>query len=171
MSEPEARWYCVDSIGLATLCHDEADARRQAEERSRAWPEGMPCRAVQLGDVAALAAERDSLLRDWVAEQGERTAAVDRAERAELERDRLRAELAAAPVTCQTYGPGVAVPCAECNQTLVDSQELAELRERAAERERFPNLLPVIQWLERGCDPKEAAKELRIYQQMLAHNA
>lgn len=82
-----------------------------------------------------------------------------------------RAALAAAPVTCQTYGPSVKVPCAECNQTLVDSQELAELRERAAERERFPNLLPVIQWLERGCDPKEAAKELRIYQQMLAHNA
>lgn len=25
------------------------------------------------------------------------------------------------------------------------------------------NLLPVIQWLENGCDPKEAAKELRIY--------
>lgn len=82
-----------------------------------------------------------------------------------------RAALATAPVTCQTYGPGVTVPCAECNQTLVDSQELAERRERAAERERFPNLLPVIQWLERGCDPKEAAKELRIYQQMLAHNA
>ena len=26
------------------------------------------------------------------------------------------------------------------------------------------NLQPVIDWLERGCDPKEAAKELRIYQ-------
>ena len=35
-------------------------------------------------------------------------------------------------VTCQTYGPGTAVPCAECNQTLVDVQELAELRARAA---------------------------------------
>jgi hypothetical protein len=30
--------------------------------------------------------------------------------------------------------------------------------------ERFPNLLPVIQWLESGGDPKEAAMELRIYQ-------
>ena len=38
-------------------------------------------------------------------------------------------------------------------------------------RERFagggkvmPNLWPVINWLENGCDPKEAAKELRIYE-------
>lgn len=30
-------------------------------------------------------------------------------------------------------------------------------------REAFPNLSPVIAWLENGCDPKEAAKELRIY--------
>lgn len=33
----------------------------------------------------------------------------------------------------------------------------------AKEREMFPNLEPVINWLESGCDPKEAAKELRIY--------
>ncbi len=26
------------------------------------------------------------------------------------------------------------------------------------------NLTPVIQWLENGCDPMEAAKELRLYQ-------
>lgn len=26
------------------------------------------------------------------------------------------------------------------------------------------NLMPVIQWLENGCDPLEAAKELRVYQ-------
>jgi pyruvate carboxylase len=32
-----------------------------------------------------------------------------------------------------------------------------------AEREAFPNLDPVIAWLENGCDPKEAAKELRLY--------
>ena len=33
----------------------------------------------------------------------------------------------------------------------------------AHEREAFPNLDPVIAWLENGCDPKEAAKELRLY--------
>ena len=31
------------------------------------------------------------------------------------------------------------------------------------EREAFPDLDPVIAWLENGCDPKEAAKELRLY--------
>lgn len=31
------------------------------------------------------------------------------------------------------------------------------------EREAFPELGPVIAWLENGCDPKEAAKELRLY--------
>ena len=47
--------------------------------------------------------------------------------RAEIER------LEAAPsLTCQTFGEGVAVPCAECNTVLVDSQELAELRAMAA---------------------------------------
>jgi hypothetical protein len=30
-----------------------------------------------------------------------------------------------------------------------------------------PNLEPVIAWLENGCDPKEAAKELRIYQDVM----
>lgn len=34
----------------------------------------------------------------------------------------------------------------------------------AMEFYRVPNLQPVIDWLEKGCDPKEAAKELRIYQ-------
>jgi hypothetical protein len=33
----------------------------------------------------------------------------------------------------------------------------------AAERAKLPNLAPVIAWLENGCDPKEAAKELRFY--------
>ena len=35
-------------------------------------------------------------------------------------------------------------------------------------RDAMPNLLPVIQWLGNGCDPKEAAKELRVYQQMIS---
>ena len=33
----------------------------------------------------------------------------------------------------------------------------------AAEREAFPDLTPAINWLENGCDSKEAAKELRLY--------
>lgn len=34
---------------------------------------------------------------------------------------------------------------------------------RADEREAFPRLQYVVDWLENGCDPKEAAKELRLY--------
>lgn len=59
-----------------------------------------------------------------------------------------RAALAAAPVTCQTYGPGTAVPCAECNQTLVDSQELAELRARVA----APQVPAAPQWPSQPAD-------------------
>lgn len=33
------------------------------------------------------------------------------------------------------------------------------------------NLVPAIAWLENGCDPKEAAKELRIYQRMIEKRA
>lgn len=39
--------------------------------------------------------------------------------------------------------------------------EAAQLR--TAQAPALPDLMPVITWLENGCDPKEAAKELRIY--------
>ena len=44
-------------------------------------------------------------------------------------------------------------------------QHIAEVIEAAvqAEREAFPDLSSVIAWLENGCDPQEAAKELRLY--------
>jgi hypothetical protein len=46
-----------------------------------------------------------------------------------------------------------------------NSEVIIEVALAAAEHEResFPNLDPVIAWLENGCDPKEAAKELRLY--------
>jgi hypothetical protein len=34
----------------------------------------------------------------------------------------------------------------------------------------YPSLLPVIQWLENGGDPLEAAKELRVYQDGIGSN-
>jgi hypothetical protein len=40
---------------------------------------------------------------------------------------------------------------------------LIAARVAATERKEWPNLEPVINWLENGCDPKEAAKELRLY--------
>lgn len=33
----------------------------------------------------------------------------------------------------------------------------------AAEREAWPNLECVVSWLDGGCDPHEAAKELRLH--------
>ena len=50
--------------------------------------------------------------------------------------------------------------------TLDDLERFAALVAAAAkaeEREAFPDLTAVINWLENGCDPKEAAKELRLY--------
>jgi hypothetical protein len=44
-----------------------------------------------------------------------------------------------------------------------DSLERFAALVAAAEREAFPDLSAVINWLENGCDPQEAAKELRLY--------
>ena len=57
----EARWYCVSNIGLATLCNSQRDAETVAAESDRDWPKGWPHKAVPLGDVRALTAERDRL--------------------------------------------------------------------------------------------------------------
>lgn len=50
----EARWYCLDRDGLATLCKDEADAREQVIENDDCWPRRAPHRAALLGDVTLL---------------------------------------------------------------------------------------------------------------------
>lgn len=47
-----------------------------------------------------------------------------------------------------------------------DSEKVVQEIQREAmelERDAWPNLQPVIDWLENGCDPKEAAKELRLH--------
>ncbi|WP_396190225.1 hypothetical protein [Flavobacterium sp.] len=61
------------------------------------------------------------------------------------------------------------------NQGFVDGVE--EGRAMSQPQERFanagkvmPNLWPVINWLENGCDPKEAAKELRVYEASRGQN-
>lgn len=42
---------------------------------------------------------------------------------------------------------------------------------RGAPGTEAPSLWPVIQWLEGGCDPKEAAKELRLYAERMGQPA
>jgi hypothetical protein len=44
---------------------------------------------------------------------------------------------------------------------------MRENEQLRAERKAWPNLQPVIEWLENGCDPKEAAKELRSYDEAI----
>ena len=61
MADTEARWYCLNALGQATLCRDEADALDCAKESDATWPRNAPSRAVLLGPVAELLAERDRL--------------------------------------------------------------------------------------------------------------
>ena len=48
-----ARWYVVTNYGAATLCLDEADARKVAAECDIAWPNNAPHVAVQLVPAAS----------------------------------------------------------------------------------------------------------------------
>ena len=62
------RWYVVNRDGLATLCADEADARKVADECDLMFPRVAPHRAVLLGDVAA-ERERCAGVCDGIARQ------------------------------------------------------------------------------------------------------
>jgi len=55
----EARWYSVSNSGQAMLCANEKDARRNAAISNKSFPFHAPYSAVQLVDVAAVAAERE----------------------------------------------------------------------------------------------------------------
>lgn len=54
-AEPnDRRWYCVNTIGMATLCRDEADARREAADADAMWPRHAPHVATQLVPMAEI---------------------------------------------------------------------------------------------------------------------
>jgi len=57
-----ALWYMVNNIGMATLCADESDAKREAESADRLWPAHAPHRAVQLVEATPAALHADELL-------------------------------------------------------------------------------------------------------------
>ena len=46
--EHEPSWYCVDKIGMATLCADKDDAEQSAKLAEQDFPRNSPYRAVQL---------------------------------------------------------------------------------------------------------------------------
>ena len=59
MTTPQhPRWYCVDNMGMATLCADKADAEDVASTCDIDFPRQSPHRAVQLVEVSELEAER-----------------------------------------------------------------------------------------------------------------
>ena len=59
MTTPQhPRWYCVDNMGMATLCADKADAEDVASTCDIDFPRQSPHRAVQLVEVSELEKER-----------------------------------------------------------------------------------------------------------------
>lgn len=58
--EMVARWYMIDKDGMATLCTDREDAEKEAKNANMAWPHTAPHRAVQLVEVASVAASAGS---------------------------------------------------------------------------------------------------------------
>ena len=63
--QPEPRWYCLNKIGVATLCADQADAVAAALDADIAFPRGTPHRAVQLVELTCLHAVEQQ--RNWLA--------------------------------------------------------------------------------------------------------
>lgn len=55
MTTPQPpRWYCVNNMGMATLCADQADAENVASDCDTEWPRQAPHRAMQLVEASAL---------------------------------------------------------------------------------------------------------------------
>lgn len=52
------RWYCVNNMGMATLCADKADAEDVARTCDMEWPRQGQHRAVQLVEASTLDTER-----------------------------------------------------------------------------------------------------------------
>ena len=58
MTKQEPRWYCLNNMGMATLCADQADAEMTASDCDTEWPRQSPHRAVQLVEASTLDTER-----------------------------------------------------------------------------------------------------------------
>lgn len=65
-TDPEpARWYCLSRIGIATLCLDEADAKRTAVCEDDMHPLNGPHRAVRMVEVASQPATAPVVPAGW----------------------------------------------------------------------------------------------------------
>ena len=98
MTTPQPpRWYCVNNMGMATLCADQADAENVASDCDTEWPRQSPHRAVQLVEASALDTERAACAAVCadMAQQLRSHGDVAGAEIAEALRDAIRARGAA----------------------------------------------------------------------------
>ena len=60
------RWYCLNNMGMATLCADKADAEDVARTCDIDFPRQSPHRAVQLVEASTLDTERTSRIEAQV---------------------------------------------------------------------------------------------------------
>ena len=98
------RWYVVANYGAATLCLDEADARKVAHECDLAWPANAPHVAVQLAPVALAAAPTPAALRDRLLVALERAASAETKLAAlQIEYDKLTSTVASGEPTAEQW--------------------------------------------------------------------
>ena len=117
MTTPQQpRWYCVNNMGMATLCADQDDAEDVASACDMDFPRQAPHRAVQLVEVSGCGILRDEILI-MAREAGLLTVTVSKAV-GEIRKDRI--VNFANVVTATERAARI-----EAQQRLADAQELA----------------------------------------------
>ena len=127
----QMRWYCVDNMGMATLCADRADAEKVASDCDTEWPRQAPHRAVQLVEASVLDAERAARIeaQQRLADMQELAAKSGLAHRMAVQRcvqaavaEAVAAEREACAVVCDALWnkgvPGHAKDCANSIRAL-----------------------------------------------------
>lgn len=109
------RWYCVNNMGMATLCANQADAENVASDCDTEWPRQAPHRAVQLVEVSGCRIGRDEIL-SMAREAGLLTVTVSKAV-GEIRKDRIVNFADLVTATERTARQ-------EAQQRLADAQEL-----------------------------------------------
>ena len=112
----EPRWYCVNNMGMATLCAGQADAEDVASACDIDFPRRSPHRAVQLVEVSGCGILRDEILI-MAREAGLLTVTVSKAV-GEIRKDRI--VNFANVVTATERAARI-----EAQRLLADAQELA----------------------------------------------
>lgn len=132
------RWYVVDRNGLATVCADEADARRQELQSRALYHRHAPYRAARLVDAVTA---------DALRQENERLRATLRWQ------DDRDGRIGTHGPGCHTWGPAHY----ECALRQIDDAVAAE-RERCARKLAHADYL--IGAFERGADVSEYGRDI-----------